>query len=818
MRGVWNAVRRLGRTPAFAITGIATLTLGVLAVTTVFSLLWGLVLRELPVPRPGELVQLTTTDSLGRTFDLSWRQFQEVSRHQNVFSSVIGSISQGVFTIEIGDAALRRSVTGVSGNFFAELGARPTIGRLINATDVGLPSASPERVAVLGWAFWHEQFAGNPAVLGRTLKVEGVPVTVIGVAPQGFLGLGITIEADVTVPLTLVPTISEAEASMRDGLVRWVATTGRLAPEQPLASARAQMGALWPSVLEAAAPPGLKGDSLREYLALRLEVASGARGLERGLRSRYERPLYALVAIGVLVLAGCAINLCTLMFARMESRRREFDVRLALGARRRAVIHQAGLEGAVVAVAGAAAGVALASYASPAIAAFLLHDYAVRTSLDVAPDATVAALAFVMTVTIGYGVAAAAAHIASASGSSDALRGGGRTHSRSWRPGRWLVGAQIAVSIVLLVHAGLLARTLQELTVQPGSLTSDTVLLGFPQQRVGAYRQLAADHYYQQALERVRGAPGVTAAAFTRARPQGGALPMQPVARAGSAATESDVRAEVAAVSPGFFAALGVTVLRGRDFTFADSERAPRVAAISAELERRLFGEGLGIGARIRISHNPDAQDVVVIAVVGDAPVFDVRGGNAVIAYTPALQQGALAHFKWLVARAPAGSSRDVQRAIEGLGVELVPRLQTLSYVRGRTILQERVMAGLGVAFGILALAVIAVGLYGLFSYVVSLRRREFGIRMALGAAAPRVAGTILSDGCRITAAGMACGMGCALLTTQALERVLVATSPRDPMVFLGAGALLSLVAIAAVAIPAARAARMDAVTELRSE
>ena len=620
-----------------------------------------------------------------------------------------------------------------------------------------------------------------------------------------------------TIPLALIPVISEAKAPMLQGTARWVATTGRLARGQTLDSARAQLSAAWPAIQAAAAPPTLQGGLLQEYRETRLEVNSGSRGVERGLRGRYVRPLSVLLGVAVLVLLASAVNVSSLIFARMDARQHEIAVHLALGVGRIRLIGGMAIEGALLGVLGAIGGIAFASYTSRGIASLLLQDYLVRTSLDVTPDGFVIAVASLAAVATGFTVAAGAAYIVVRSRVTLSMQIGGRSVARSWRVGRAMVGVQIAVSLVLVTHASLFARSLQKLEATPPGVTSETVLVGYTQQRVGTYERTDPLAYYQQALSRLHTLPGVAAAAFSRARPQGGALPLQSVGVARST-PESGTWAEIAAVSPGFFDALGVDVVAGRDLTFFDDERAPRVAVISQAAEARLFGTGQGLGRQIRISADPQWQHTTVVGVVRDARVFDVRSGNESIVYTPALQLGSLAHFKYLVVRAPTSSSRDVQQALESLGVELLPGVRSLSYIRGRTILQERVLAGLGGFFGLLGLLVVTVGLYGLLSYVLSLRRREIGVCMALGASASHVARKILRDGLAVALGGMLVGMAAVIGSTRLLSSVLVDTSPFDPPA-IGAACLAILsVTCAATAIPAVRASRVDPATELRRE
>lgn len=261
-----------------------------------------------------------------------------------------------------------------------------------------------------------------------------------------------------------------------------------------------------------------------------------------------------------------------------------------------------------------------------------------------------------------------------------------------------------------------------------------------------------------------------------------------------------------------------MSIVQGRDFTFSDNEQRPRVAIISRSLARQLFGEGRGPSEYVRISNRPELQKLQVVGVVSDARLFDVRRGNLAIAYLPALQNGRLAHFKFLVVRAPASAASEIQRAIESLGVETMQRTQTLAYARGRTLLQERVMAALGGYFGLLALMLVAAGVYGLLSYVLSLRRKELGIRMALGADSGLIGRTILSEGLRVAGVGLGIGLIATLLSVQALEIVLVATSPYDPIAVASACSVLLAVTALASVVPTVRAGRVEPLAELRRD
>jgi len=426
---------------------------------------------------------------------------------------------------------------------------------------------------------------------------------------------------------------------------------------------------------------------------------------------------------------------------------------------------------------------------------------------------TVAVLA-----SVGVAIAVTIAAAANATRHGGLMPGAARTVARSSRAGRILVGAQIAASIVMLAHASLLARSVYAISAVDSGLTGETVVVGYPSPRLGAYQKLDVATYYRQALDRVMAVPGVSAAAFSTFKPEGGKLPLEPVGRANTPREADGLQAEWPLVSPGFFGTLGISILRGRDFTYADTEKNPKVAIISAHLERQLFGEGQGLGRRIRVSARPEWQDAEVVGIVGDARVFDVRSNNRAIVYTAAMQSGPVAHYKCLVARAPASAAPELRKAIESLGAEFLPRTQTLDYARGRTILQERLMAGLSGYFGALALVLVSAGIYGLLSYVLSLRRKEIGIRMALGADAGRMTRTILRDGLIVTAIGISIGLAGAIASVPLIGRLLVNTSPYDPMAIGLACLLLFLVTSVASIIPALRAGRVEPLAELRRD
>lgn len=819
MRSVRYAFRSLVRTPGFSCSAVLILTLAVGGAATVFSMLYALVLRPLPVPAPHELVQVSVYNHNNQAGDMTWRQYQQLAARQTVFKTIITSLQQGAMAVEIDGAMQMSSIAGVSGNYFSELGAsRPALGRLIEPRDLHDGSVTGEPVVVLSWEYWQRHFGGAANVVGRGLKIEGTPVTVIGVAPRRFLGLSVSIDHDLTVPVTLMPALLNSEASMVAGTSSWLATTGRLRDGVTVGEARAQIETLWPNILSDAAPVTFQTTQRADYFKRRVSVESGANGWERGLRSRYLQPLYVLLGIAVLVLLIAGANLCSLIVARVEARRHELGVRLAIGAGRWTVIRELGVEAVLLGIAGSTMGLLASIVASREITTFILKEYAVNAFLDVTPDATLIAIAFAAGIGVTL-IAMLVSAVAVTRGTTAGLTpGGARTVARSWGLGRAMIGVQVALSIVLLSQASLLVRSVYSITSVSSGLTHESVLLAYPSPRVDGYRNLDASLYYPRALERVRAIPGVEAAAFSSDRPEGGMLPTTPVGRAATPLADGDWVAETPMVSPGFFQTLGIQLLRGRDFTFSDTEKTRKVAIISERVERQLFGPGEGLGARMRISHRDEWQDVEVIGIVSDARVFDIRRANTAIVYTAAIQSGELAHWKTLIVRGPESATSAIAAAIDGLGAEYVRRTRTLEYARGRAILQERLMASLGSAFGAIALVLVAAGFYGLLSYVLSLRRKEFGIRLALGAEPRNVATQLAGTIALTTAIGVCTGLVLTLIATPVLKSVLVQTSVYDPIAIGGAVAVLFVIGMLAVAGPARRASRVEPLNELRQD
>ena len=814
------AVRGYRKTPAFAAVALVTLTLAIGANTAIFSLLNALVLRNLPVRDPSSLVQLgSKTPVSDYEAGLTFPMYQRVSARTDLFSAAIGWFGTNVMNVETDREKLHAAIWLTGGNFFSELGARAAAGRMLTADDVNETTLQPAPVAVIGYRFWQSHYAGDPRAIGQRLSVEGKAFTIVGVGPRGFTGLGWIIEPDVMLPLTEWPLINGTSIqSLRNGTSFFVRTTVRLKPGITLAQARAAIETEWPELKRATVPPGYTTAQRDRFLASRLVVRSAANGVEQGLRTKFTQPLAIVFAIAALILLIACVNLAGLMLSRAAARSHEIGVRLALGAGRWRVARQMLVEGVLLSLAGAACGVAFAYWISRQIVATILRDYLVAASLNVAPDMRILLFASALAVLVGLLFSLIPAVRATRVPSTELLQKSTRT-ATSGSGGRWLVAAQVALSLVLLANAGLLVRTLQQIRAVDSGMRSEHILVAYPGALPGGYSGIDNDTYYPQVVERLRSIPGVSRVAISLSKPGGGgAGAIEPVSSISGPAEAGGVGSSLTSISPAFFETLGVSVKSGRDFSWSDNSRARRVAIMSESLARRVFAEGSAIGQHVRIGVSPSHQDLEIVGIVADARIYDLKDPNVAALYVPALQEPSSASYKCFVLRANAVSVADLNTAVGPLGRERVGSMRSLQYITDDVLLQERLTAALAAFFGALALLLAGIGLYGLMAYGVARRRREIGIRVALGAAPRRVMAQVMRDGVAVALRGVAIGLAAALVTVQLVKSLLFGVSPYDPLTLLIAPASLVAIALGASLLPAARAARVDPMIALRTE
>ena len=819
------ALRMLRKSRGFATAAILTLALGIGANTALFSLLNGLVLRDLAVPHPEQLVRFGV-HTPGEEFSaLSLPMFQEITRSQTVFSATFAWWGDAVANVEVDGSLSRANTWAVDGEFFAEIGAAPEMGRLFGPQDVNLTGA-PEQLVVLGHGFWQRHYGGATDVLGKTLKIEGIPFRIIGVAHQNFMAFSADNPPEVLIPLNAEPLLFAAPTDVQKHLQRrqslWLEGAGRLKQGVTLAQARAQLDALWPPIQNAFLPADQDEAARTQFQRLRMKVESGARG-DSNLRARFERPLYLVLGISALVLLLACANLASLTLSRAAARSREIAARIALGASRSRLIRQMLTESLTLTIAGTLVGFLLADWAGTLLASFILKQaYLVPASLNLSPDLRVLAFTAAMALATGVCVGIAPAWRSSKQDPHLALQQSVRGISSSTGTvGRALIITQVALSLTLVAGAGLFARSIANLrNARPGFRTQGLIVAGlFPQPGPNGYKNFDLANYHRNLLERVSHLPGVQSAGLVRMTP-GNAYEWKEQARIPGTASEA-VTVDFVMLQPGSFRPLGIDLLEGRTFAWQDNQAAPRVAIISNSLAAKLFPGCNPIGAHLDMTAETKWQTVEVVGVVSDASYYDLRKSSPVTVYVPTTQYGELMGYNDLVvqtAASPAALADVLRDSVNSLGHEYIFSMKTVDQLIGKTFLQERVTAVLAAFFGALALVIAAVGLYGQIAYSVTRRTREIGVRIALGAHRGTVQRMVLREALALAVFGAGIGVFCAVAGSHFIASLLFGVSPRDPVTLaLGVFVLLGVSALAGY-FPARRAMRVDPIMALRHE
>jgi putative ABC transport system permease protein len=819
-------LRQLRLNPVFTIVSVLSLALGIGANTAIFQLIDAVRLRTLPVENPQELAYIDfakgamrsgwySTRSARFTYAL-WEQLQ--ARPEAFSKTMAWSATQ--FNLAQGGEARYAEGLYVSAEFFSVLGVPALLGRTFTAQDDLPACGSPS--AVISYSFWQREFAGDPAVLGRGVRLEGRSFPIVGVTPPAFFGVEVGNRYDVALPICADPLFSE------DGKGRipkrgawWLSAMGRLKPGWTIERANTHLQTLSPSIMEAA-QPAYRPDEAKRFLANKLEVTSGAAGVSR-LRRDYENPLWMLLATtGLVLLIACA-NLANLLLARASVREREIAVRQAIGASRGRLIAQLLSESMLLAVFGAALGALLAQGLSRALVAFLTTP---RNSLVVGLPLDLRVFGFMMGVAIltcllfGLAPAVRATSIAPAS----AMRSGGRglTSGRE-RFGlrRALVVGQISLSLVLLVGALLFVRSLQKL------LDVDT---GFrPEGIVGVNLDLRQAHYskerlpqvYREILERLRTRTGANSAAQVGWTPVSGSGWDENTWADGSTAKPQDCMYNRA--GPGYFKTMETAILAGRDFNERDNLAAPKVAIVNEVFVRKIFGGESPVGRSFRVQGPAGKPDTLyqVVGVVRNTKYGELREDFKPIAFLPMSQDdspGAGATFV-LRTNAPLGGLfRAATAAVAESHPSIGIRFSVLTTQLKESLMRDRLMAALAGAFGLLAGSLAVLGLYGVISYMVARRRNEIGVRIALGAGRGRVIQLVLKEAALLLSAGLMVGIGLALWAGRAATAMLYGLKPYDAATFGGAIGLLAVVALAASYGPAHRASRLEPMDALREE
>ena len=825
LEGVWRdvgyAARTLRRSPSFTAVAVLTLALGIGANTAIFSAVNAIMLRQLPVERPEEMVSLAAVYKNGVDPVFSYAAYRRIAADGAPFVDAIAASTLRREAITVDGPPEPVGLKWVSGNYFSTLGVAAAVGRTLLASDDPSPPGAP--VAVLSDAYWARRFGRDPTVVGRSFRLKATTFVIVGIAPRGFWGDSAGEAVDLWTPLSAQP---GAPSWLWSGhSTTWLRIVGRRRPGISLAQARAGLEPVYQRIRDDIAAGTDSQEFRLSVLESRLAVSDGSRGSSR-VRDNLSAPLLVLMAIVGLVLVVACANLANLMLARAATRRRETAVCLAIGAGRSRLVRQGMAEASLIAAFGGLAGLLLAVWGASVLEAMISG--ALPIALDISPDTRVLAFAVVTScataVVFGLFPALRATRIDPLA----ALKGGGGAGGIKGIPlGRTLVVTQIAVSMVLLVAAGLFVRSLLKIRdIEPG-FDPDGVLIfrmtppvDQPPMPVEARRIL-----YRELLARAAGVPGVEGAsgAFSgvlSAETWGNAVSIEGFVP-GAGVTP---RTYANSVTPRYFDVMRIALLRGRGFTDGDHDTATKVAVVNETFARQFFGDADPIGKRVGFcSSSPCGSPKAWMQIVGmteDVKHVDLREESRPMLYVPFTQVDQnLRELEVRTAGDPAAVATAIYRALAAVDrrVAIVEMIQARDRVHA-SMVAERLIAKLSAAFGGLALALAGVGLYGLIAYATAQRTGEIGIRLALGAQGRDLRRLVLRDTLRLVAPGVAIGIPAALTGARLLSSQLYQVGPSDPIaVALSLGAL-SLVAFVAGYLPARRATGVDPADALRAQ
>jgi predicted permease len=820
------ALRMLRKSSGFTAVAILTLALGIGANTAIFSLIDAFMLRSIPIPNPSRVVQITSIDRSENGPSITLPVAQEIEQHQQVFSSMGAYSGEGLADVEINGELGIADVDFADGKYYSVLGTKPLLGRLLTPDDVALNGGAPNHAVVISYEFWQRHFGGSRDVVGKTIRIEKLPFTIIGVTPSGFFGLSRSMTTiALTVPLTLGRELFADGHPDTSKPLRAEYIAARLRDDVSIEKAEADLKSLWPGILAATVPASLKPEERADYLSSQLQITPpGQHGM---IASRFSKPLYVLMTLAGLILLIACVNLATLMLARAAARNHELSIRVALGASRWRLAQQLLVESILLAAVSALLGLAFGYYGAAAVTSLIVGQiFSIPTTFTVGPNLLVLAFTSLAAILTGVLFGLAPAWNATRSDPNAALQQSARaTAAAAGKFGKALICAQVALSVILLMGAGLFVRSFGRLNSLNPGFTKKNILVVQLENIPGGYDNLNNDAYYPELVRRISALPGVVSATTSLTHVGGGYEWTQSVSKIESAPNDS-FASDFATVSPGFFRTLGINILEGRDFNWQDTEHTPAVAVVSRTLVQKLSPKGDAIGMHIRIGSNGhndigggNRADVRIIGVVSDARIYDVHSANLSAVYIPGLQ--GYAQWNDLEVRA-AGNPQtlvpSIRQTVLSMGHEYARTVKTLTEADERTVIQDQVTAMLSGFFGALALLIAAIGLFGLMAYNVTRRTRELGIRFALGAQRGGVLRMILRETLTLTLIGIAVGLPCALAATRLIAHMLFGVTPYDPVTL--ATVAIALLAVGALAgyIPARRAMKVDPMVALRYE
>lgn len=818
MRDMRYAARALLASRGFALVAILSLALGIGANTAIFSLINAVMLRDLPVRDPERLALVVLSGGESSVFtNPLWEQVRD---RQDVFDGVF-AYGDATFNLATSGEENRISGAWVSGSFFPTLGVRASMGRTLAPSDdtPGCPA-----VIAVSHAYWQGSMGSDPGVVGRTLSFDGNRVEIVGVVDPRFTGL-----EKGRSPQFFLPLCAEAVFDGTGGFLKhrswwFLQVIGRLRRDLTMAQTKERLATESADFFASTVPPAWSAENAKNYVARRLDVFPSLEGLSP-LRRQYADALYVLMGIvGVVLLIACA-NVANLMLARSAVRQRELAVRVAIGAGRGRIVRQLFTEGLLLSIVGAAAGIVLAWWGSRALVAMLSTSGEV-VSLDLGVDVPV--LAFTVSVAVGTAIlfGLAPAWRGARVDPNEALTSQGRGivdgHSR-FSVGKFLVSAQVALSLVLVTAAALLLGSFRTMATMDIGFRTEGVVVAQANLHIPTEQRAQGLVEQRRILERLRALPDVRSASASFTTPLSNQTWNDLVQVQGVRfARPEDAEVYINLVSDEYFTTLGMRLLSGRDLSERDVPTSPLVAVINETAVRRFFKGREALGSTFTLERgNGSSPPYQVVGIVSDAKYGSLRDQTPATAFFAMSQDTSFGGSVSFVVRGNTGFASlrtSVGQALSVVAPRATVRYRPLSEQVADAMQRERLLAALSAFFGALALLLAVIGLYGTMAYSVARRRTEIGIRLALGAARTRVLRDVMIEVAHVLSLGVVLGVAGALASTRFVQSFLFGVAPRDPATFIVSALVLVLAAVLAGLIPARRAARMDPMTALRSD
>jgi predicted permease len=823
------ALRGLRRNPLFTTVAILSLSLGIGANTAIFTLIDQILLRKLPVSHPEQLVMLYQTgphngSNMGSRMH-SYPIYQDYQQRAEPLSEVLCR-RQVSASVSIDNQTERVVAEMVSGNYFSMLGVKPAIGRVFSSQEDD-QAYQGHPVVVLAYDYWVSRFARDPEVLGKKILVNNYPMTIVGVSQAGFAGLDPVQSSQIRVPVQMKPQMAPdwTWVRMDDRRTRWVQVFGRLKPGYTVESAKAPMQGLFTQIrtYETTLPAAKEWSaySREQFLKGSLVVAEAAMGYS-GLRNQFSTALVVLMCmVGVVLLIACA-NVANLLIARGFMRQKEIAVRLSLGASRARLVKQLLVESLVLSFAGGAVGLTLAVVLTRGLLSFIPVE-GQPLLIDAMPDVRILGFAIALTFTTAIIFGLLPAMRASRPDPWTTLKDtvgsiAGAGGSLFLRKG--LVTVQVALSFLLLFGAGLFVRSLQNLKTTETGVQLDNLVTFQISPDLSGYDNERAVIFYRDLLERLRSAPGVKSAGIARVPILSGDEWDSSMAVEGHRfADGEDQQAFMNSLSPGYFETMHIPLLEGRDFRLSDIKEESNVAIVNRQFAEHFFKGNSAIGKRLGWGGGPNSKlTIEIVGVVENSLYEGPREGIRRQVFIPNWGKGGVA-FYVRTANASAAAYSVIRNEVKQLDAAMpIYQVKTLEGQLDETLLTDRLIALLSAGFGLLATILASIGLYGVMAFVVARRRKELGIRLALGAQPGRVIWMVMREVLVLLSIGLAVGIPAAFSLGQFVSNQLYGIQARDPWIAGATMLLLTVVSAAAGLIPAHRASRIDPILALRYE